>query len=68
MGAPSVAVDRERCVGSGMCVLYAPDSFAHDEVAKVVVLDPMGDEEDVIGSAVDACPTGALRLAQEKGT
>lgn len=61
-GKVSVVIDRERCVGSGMCIVYAPGTFAHDEQAKAIVADPAGDPEDVIGTAVEACPTGALRL------
>ncbi|ADP82133.1 ferredoxin [Pseudofrankia inefficax] len=61
-GAATIAVDRARCVGSGMCVVYAPDTFTHDEEAKVVVLDPLGDPAEVVESAVEACPTGALTL------
>jgi len=58
----TVAVDRARCLGSGMCVVYAPDTFAHDDEAKAVVQDPAADALDAVREAVDACPTGALRL------
>lgn len=62
----SVDVDRELCLGSGMCVVYAPATFAHDEHAKAVVLDTPGDAIDVVRSAVEACPTGALTLNPEE--
>lgn len=62
----AVAVERELCIGSGMCVVYAPGTFAHDEQAKVVVLDPAGDPVDVISTAVEACPTAALRLVPDE--
>jgi ferredoxin len=58
----TIEVDREVCMGSGMCVMYAPATFAHDEETKAVVIDPHGDPEDRIRIAVEACPTGALRL------
>ena len=58
----SVEVDRELCMGSGMCIVYAPATFAHDEQTKAVVVDPMGDPIDAIRNAVQACPTSALRL------
>jgi ferredoxin len=45
-----------------MCIVYAPETFAHDDEAKAVVLDPAADEPDAVQTAVDACPTGALRL------
>ena len=61
-----VVVERERCIGSGMCVVYAPGTFAHDEQAKAVVLDPAGDPIDAISTAVEACPTAALRLVPDE--
>jgi ferredoxin len=59
----TITVDRERCMGSGMCVVYAPGTFAHDDQTKAIVVDPAGDPIDSIRTAVEACPTSALRLA-----
>jgi ferredoxin len=50
-------------MGSGMCVVFAPGTFANDDEAKAVVQVPPGDPADVIAAAVEACPTGALSLA-----
>jgi ferredoxin len=58
----TIAVDRELCMGSGLCVIYAPATFSHDEQAKAVVVDPAGDPIDMIRTAVEACPMHALRL------
>lgn len=60
----SVSVDRDLCIGSGMCVVYAPGTFENDDEAKVVLLDPPGDTPGDIAAAVEACPTGALRLTE----
>lgn len=49
-------------MGSGLCIVYAPDTFAHDDEAKAVVVDPQGDPIDPIRMAVEACPTGSLWL------
>jgi ferredoxin len=49
-------------MGSGLCVMYAPGTFEHDEQAKAVVVDPAGDPIDLIRTAVEACPTNALCL------
>jgi ferredoxin len=46
-----------------MCTMYAPDTFTQDEETKVVVTDPAGDPAEAIRIAVEACPTGALSLA-----
>ncbi|CAO5256085.1 ferredoxin [Frankia sp. AgKG'84/4] len=59
-------VDRTRCVGSGMCIVYAPGTFAHDAEVKAVVLDPPGDDLETIETAIEACPTSALRLGGEQ--
>ncbi len=63
---PDISVDRERCLGSGACIVYAPNTFAHDDQAKAIVVDPDGDPIDAIRNAVEACPTRALRLAPDQ--
>jgi ferredoxin len=63
----SLEVDRDLCMGSGMCIVYAPATFAHDEHTKAVVVDPAGDPIDAIRNAVQACPTSALRLVTDVG-
>ena len=34
-------------MGSGMCIVYAPATFAHDDETKAMVVDPAGDPIDV---------------------
>ena len=51
-------------MGSGMCIMYAPATFAHDGETKAVVTDPSGDADERIRIAVEACPTGALSLME----
>ncbi len=62
----TVTVDRARCMGTGICVEFAPGTFAHDDQAKAIVLSPSDDPTDIIASAVEACPTGALHLGPEE--
>jgi ferredoxin len=52
-------------MGSGMCIVYAPNTFAHDDETKAVVVDPSGDPIDSIRNAVQACPTSAIRLDED---
>jgi ferredoxin len=61
----SIVVDRELCMGSGMCIIYAPNTFAHDDETKATVVDPTGDPLDAIRNAVQACPTSAIRLVTD---
>ena len=63
----SIWIDRDICIGSGMCIVYAPATFAHDEETKAVVIDASGDEIENIRTAVEACPTGALTLSEQRG-
>jgi ferredoxin len=63
-----VHVDRDLCMGSGVCTTYAPGTFAQDDENKAVVTTPEGDPFEQVRIAVEACPTGALSLADhDKG-
>jgi len=61
-GSWSITVDRDVCMGSGMCCVYAPGTFDTDDEAKAYVKDEHGDDLATIRTAVEACPTGALTL------
>jgi len=63
----TITVDRDRCMGSGMCLVYAPGTFEHDDHTKAIVVDPAGDTIEAIRTAVEACPTGALTLIEQQG-
>ena len=63
---PTIVVDRELCMGSGMCIVYAPNTFAHDDETKAVVIDPAGDPIDAIRNAVQACPTSAIKIVNDE--
>lgn len=58
----AIEVDRALCMGSGMCIMYAANTFAHDDETKAVVTDLDGDSVEALQNAVEACPTGALTL------
>jgi ferredoxin len=63
----TIRADRERCIGSGQCTVYAAATFTQDDEAKVVVLPDPRDDLDAIRVAVDACPTRALQLIETGG-
>jgi ferredoxin len=63
--SPKIVVDRDLCMGSGMCIVYAPGTFAHDDETKAVVVDPNGDPIESIRNAVQACPTSAITLTED---
>jgi ferredoxin len=59
-----IVVDRDVCMGSGMCFMYASNTFDLDDEAKSFVKDVEGDRIETIRTAIEACPTGALRLVE----
>ncbi|MGW0182238.1 ferredoxin [Nocardia sp. NPDC003345] len=60
-----IVVDRERCIGSGMCVLTAPDVFDQDEADGRVLTStgtPVPEREPAVHEAAQMCPAGAIIL------
>ncbi|MBO1901330.1 ferredoxin [Leucobacter weissii] len=65
--ADELAVDRDRCMGSGQCTFYAPQTFDLDEDSIAIVIDEHGDDEEKIKMAIDVCPTRAITRAGAGG-
>ena len=63
----SVVIDRDLCMGSGLCITYAQGTFEHDDEARAVLRTPTTDSLDEVRSAVEACPTGAIQLITQEG-
>ncbi|WP_329100643.1 ferredoxin [Micromonospora sp. NBC_01699] len=60
-----ITVDRDRCCGSGNCVVTVPEVFDQDDAEGLVVLhqpEPPPEYADRLREAVDLCPAGAIRL------
>jgi deazaflavin-dependent oxidoreductase (nitroreductase family) len=57
-----IIIDREKCSGAGVCVVLASGTFDVGDDAKAYVLDPEGDELDVIRQAAEACPNRAIEV------
>ena len=62
-----IVVDRERCIGSGNCSFYAPNTFELDDELKSVVVDPEGDNSADVRAAVEGCPVNAIGIQDEAG-
>ncbi|MFF5985964.1 ferredoxin [Prauserella flavalba] len=62
-----VTVDRTKCTGLGICEAVAPEVFEVDENGDLVLLTATvtADRLDEVRSAVEGCPTEALRLVEE---
>ncbi len=61
-----VAVDRERCMGSGNCLFWAPGTFDLDDDGVAVVIDPAGDVVERITVAAEGCPTRAISVVRQE--
>jgi len=61
-----VAVDRKRCIASGMCTSIAPELFELDDGILVLRRGGMIDDSDLdaVSDAVACCPVEALRLCE----
>ncbi|MBF6467094.1 ferredoxin [Nocardia beijingensis] len=61
-------MDRERCIGAGMCVLTAPEVFDQDtEDGRVAPLDatPAPERAAAVRAAVQVCPSGAITIVEQ---
>ncbi len=60
-----VEVDREKCIGCGMCASLCPDEFELKDgkaVAKKAELEELG----CAGEAESNCPVGAIKVTKEE--
>ncbi|MEU7072444.1 ferredoxin [Streptomyces narbonensis] len=65
MSTPHLSVDRERCIGAGMCAMTAPDIFDQDPDEGLVLLldaEPSAPHHAAARLAVGVCPSGAITL------
>jgi ferredoxin len=60
-----VIVDQDRCIGSGQCVLLAPDVFDQRDEDGIVVLkdaNPPSELDDDVAEAAQVCPGLAISV------
>jgi len=59
-----IEADTGVCIGSGNCVLTAPDLFDQDDdgIVRVLQAEPPGELEDEAQQAADRCPSQAISL------
>lgn len=62
-----VAVDRGRCIASGMCTNIVPQVFeiGEDGTLNILVEEPPPELGDQVESAVMCCPVEALSVSEE---
>ncbi|NLB23733.1 MAG: ferredoxin [Clostridium sp.] len=54
-------VDRDLCIGCGLCPSIAPEIFEMDDEGKAIVLVEETDDA-AAQEAADACPVGAITV------
>ena len=62
-----IEVDRNLCIGSGICVDTAPGVFQLDDSMVAVVLDMKAASPDTLWEAARGCPTDAIQLFNTDG-
>jgi ferredoxin len=62
-----IEVDRGLCIGSGDCVDTAPSVFELDSEDKARVIDPDGDDTQIVLDAAMNCPVTAIFVEGEGG-
>ena len=53
-------INKDLCIGCGLCVTLAGDTFELGGNGKAKVKNPSGDSEEKIQDAIDSCPTSAI--------
>ena len=67
MRTARLRVDRERCIGAGMCALTAPGVFDQDpDDGRVLLLhaEPPTTHRAAVQMAAGVCPSGAITLPE----
>ena len=60
-----VRVDRELCIGHGLCTQIAAGAFRLDEDGLAAVANPAAANEAALRLAADRCPAGAIYLEND---
>ena len=55
-----IKVDKNLCIGCGLCTTIAPDSFRLGDDGKSEVTDSSEGSEESIQEAIDSCPVQAI--------
>jgi ferredoxin len=57
-----ICIDREQCIGDGLCVNEAPETFELDDDQKAVVVDGPGNDLEYILAAAKSCPLDIITV------
>jgi len=60
-----IRIDRDRCMGSGNCVFWAPDTFSLDDDGRPAVVSNAIADLKKIMLAVEGCPVQAISVMSQ---
>lgn len=63
--ALEISIDREKCMGSGNCIFWAPGVFDLDDDGVSTVVDAAAAPDDKIILAAQGCPTQAISVNRD---
>ncbi len=61
-----ICVDRDECIGDGMCVDEAPKTFAMDDDEKAFVVENPADNLEQILDAAKSCPVDVITVENKE--
>ena len=56
----NLKVDKNKCIGCGLCATLAINTFEIEDDGKSKVINEEGDSEGDIKNAIKSCPVGAI--------
>jgi ferredoxin len=62
IGDLEITVDRNTCIGSGNCTVWAPGTFTLTSDGLVSLSTAGGDETDAVVEAAQNCPVKAIKV------
>lgn len=63
---PKITIDADKCIGCSTCSLVDPETFYLDDTDfKAKVKKQPTQITDVVKSAVDSCPVGAISISED---
>jgi len=57
-----ICIDREQCIGDGICANEAPETFELDDDQLAFVKAEIGDDTDTIVAAAGSCPLDIITV------
>lgn len=66
MSKYKITIDKNRCVGSTLCMMEAPDIFALDKEHQAHVVDPETLDDEGVLTAAHACPMNAIFIEEKE--